>query len=141
MKSWILLAVALLTVAGGCSDGRPKRVPVSGQVLIDGKPLAFGVVQVIPANDRPATGKLDSEGRFQLTTFDTNDGCVSGVHKVAVIANESMGARAQKWHAPKKYIDSANSGLSINVSQPTDSLKIELTWSGGQPFVEQFDAE
>ena len=49
------LAVVFLALAG-CGDGGPKIVPVSGIVLIDGQPLTYGHVQVIPEGWRPASG-------------------------------------------------------------------------------------
>jgi hypothetical protein len=42
---------------------------------------------------------------------------------------------------PKKYGDSTTAGLEIEVNEPTDSLEINLTWDGGQPFVERFGQE
>lgn len=136
----ILLLVMLVSMVG-CGDGRPTRIPVSGQVVIDGQPLTHGFVQVVPENDRPATGEIGPDGRFSLTTFEPGDGCVPGTHKVAVIANETLDARSQKWHAPKNYMDIENSGLTITVKEPTDSARIELTWDGGEAFIEKFDAE
>lgn len=123
----LLLMLGIAMTGAGCSDGRPERIPVSGQVLIDGQPLEHGFVQVIPANDRAATGKLGPNGRFQLTTFETNDGCVPGTHPVAVIANESIDARSLRWHAPKSYMNPDVSQLVVDVKEATDSLKIELT--------------
>mgnify|MGYP007123522310 FL=1 len=143
MTSRLIFQFALIGVVSllGCSDGRSQRFPVAGQVLIDGEPLGYGFIQVIPANDRPATGIIGPDGRFQLTTFETNDGCVSGNHSVTVIANESLGATGQRWHAPKKYMDPSTSELQVNVEGATQSLTIELSWDGGKPFVESFDAE
>jgi hypothetical protein len=142
MPSNTLLLILGISITGaGCSDGRPERIPVSGQVLIDGQPLEHGFVQVIPANDRAATGKLGPHGRFQLTTFETNDGCVPGTHPVAVIANESIDPQSQRWHAPKSYMNPDVSLLVVDVKEATDSLKIELTWDGEKSFVERFDAE
>lgn len=135
------LSLLILTLWSGCGDNRPKRFPVAGTVLIDGEPLEYGFVQVLPDNDRAASGKLGPGGKFRLTTYDDNDGCVPGDHKVAIIANESLNAQSQKWHAPRKYIDPNQSGLKINITGPTDSLKIELSWEGGQPFVEKYEAE
>lgn len=146
-SNWItgrqLLAFGLLLALAmsGCGEGRPTRVKVSGQVLIDGVPLGHGFVQVIPENDRAATGTLGPDGRFTLTTFDPGDGCVPGKHTVTVIANETLNPQSQRWHAPKKYIDPTTSNLHAEVSGPTDSLLIELSWGGGAPFVERFDAE
>lgn len=138
---FLIVVVLVSTFAGGCGDGRPKRVKVSGQVLIDGKPLEYGFVQVMPAGERAATGKIGPNGRFTLTTFDPDDGCVLGKHNVAVIATESINGSSQRWHAPKKYVDATKSDLQVEITEPTDSLVIELTWDGGKPFIEKFDAE
>src|SRR5262245_36257360 len=134
-----LLAAAAL-FAAGCSSG-PKVVRVSGVVLIDGQPLTHGFVQVAPAGYRPATGKIGPDGRFTLTTLTEGDGCVVGTHPAAVIATETLGPGAQKWHAPKKYAATETSGLTVTIDRPTDDLKIELTWAGGKPFVERFTKE
>jgi hypothetical protein len=133
------VAVLLVGVFAGCGDGRPRRVPVSGQVLIDGKPLRCGYVRVLPEKSRAATGTIDKQGRFQLTTFDPGDGCVPGTHPVEVFAAEKAGPSAVRWLIPKDYQDEATSGLTVTIKEPTDSLVIKLSWKGGQPFVEQLD--
>jgi hypothetical protein len=126
----------LLGAVFGCSDGRPDRVPISGQVLIDGKPLAYGYVQFVPENARASQGKLDAEGRFSLSCFEADDGAVVGSNQIAVTSREPIGGLKVRWHAPKKYADYATSGLSRDVAEATDSMVIELTWAGGKPFVE-----
>ena len=119
-----VLAVALLCV--GCSD-RPNMVPVSGQVLIDGKPLSRGFVRFSSGEGRPALGRLSEEGRFRLTTYESGDGAIVGSHRIAVLAQEIVDTGI-KWHAPPKYADYATSGLTQEISEPTDSLVINLTW-------------
>jgi hypothetical protein len=121
----------------GCGDGRPRRVPVSGQVLIDGKPVTTGFVRLVPENDRVATGDIDSQGRFRLTKFDVGDGCVIGTHKVEVISFETLSPVAIRWLVPKEYRDASTSDVTATIDGPTDDLKIELSWKGGRPFVEQ----
>ena len=121
----------------GCGDGRPKRAAVSGHVTIDGQPLTHGVVRLVPENARPATGKLDSEGRYTLSCFEEGDGAVLGPCKVSISAMESVSNNVQKWHAPKMYADADRSGLTADITGPTDSLDFELTWGGGKPFLEQ----
>ncbi|HPM79489.1 MAG TPA: hypothetical protein PLF81_02255 [Candidatus Anammoximicrobium sp.] len=110
-------------------------------MLIDGQPLTHGFVQVIPKGNRAATGEIGADGRFSLTTFTPGDGCVPGRHPAAVIATESINATSQRWHAPKKYADVTRSGLEVNVEKATDNLEIQLSWNGGRPFVESFEAE
>lgn len=128
-------AAALALLTAGC-DSRPRRVAVGGQVVIDGRPLSFGSVQVCPADGRQATAVLDKEGRFRFTTYDENDGCLLGTHPVAVIAREQLTPTKMRWHAPPKYARPESSGLTVTIEKPIENLVIELTWAGGKPFVE-----
>jgi hypothetical protein len=122
----------LLVVAVGCGDGRPTRVPVSGRVLIDGKPLAKGLVRFVPQGARPSSGKLDESGQFRLTCYDGSDGAVLGKHRVQVTASEILGGEKVVWHAPRKYADFRSSGIEFDVTEPTDEIVIELSWAGEQ---------
>jgi hypothetical protein len=133
-----IFALVSMAAVVGCGDGRPKRVPVSGRVLIDGKPLAHGYVQFAPGDSRASTGGLDADGHFVLTCFETGDGAVTGKHKVAVMSQEAIGQETIKWHAPKKYANANTSGLEEEITGPTDAVKIELTWGGEKgPLVEK----
>ena len=113
----------------GCSKD-PKIVPVSGTVLMDGRPLTYGHVQVLPTGWRPASGRLDANGRFTLTTNASNDGCPVGTHTVVILASESISPEKTKWHAPARYADPATSNLTVTITGPTDDLKIEITSDG-----------
>lgn len=124
----------------GCDWG-PKIVPVSGQVVIDGKPLQKGFVRFIPDNARAASSEIDSNGKFTLTTVNHNDGCVVGTHKVEIISKEFPSQTQTRWLIPRKYADLATSGLEITVERPQTDLKIELSWDGGQPEVENSDSQ
>ena len=129
--SLLLAATAAAVLVTGCGDGRPRRVPVSGQVTIDGKPLTTGYIRLVPANARPAGGRIDSEGRFTLTTFEPSDGAVIGEHKVTVIAIESKNnGTVMRFNAPAKYVDAATSDVTVTIQEPTEGLPIELTWEG-----------
>jgi hypothetical protein len=126
----------LLWIATGCSDGRPSRVPVTGKVLIDGRPLTHGYVRFIPEGARPSSGTLDSEGRFTLSCYEGADGAVVGKHRVEVSGMQSVSEWKARWHAPKKYADHGSSGITKEVTGPTDVMLIELSWEGGSPFTE-----
>ncbi len=132
-----LAFVALsIVLTAGCGDSRPARVAVSGQVLIDGKPLTVGNIKFVPTGARPSVGKLDGEGHFVLTCYDGADGVVPGTHRVSISASNILSESKVQWFAPKKYADFRTSGIEVKIAEPTDDLKIELTWSGGKPFVE-----
>ena len=128
-----LAILAAVTSCVGCDDGKPAIVPVSGQVLIDGNPLDFGFIRFAAPNTRPAMGRLDSDGRFTLTCYKEGDGAVVGNHRVAVMAHEPLSGEQIKWHAPKKYSNYATSGLTQEITKPTDSLVINLTWGDEKP--------
>lgn len=122
-------------LAAGCG-GNPDRVAVSGQVLIDGEPLRYGQIVFIPPQGRPSRADIDAEGRFALSSFDPRDGAALGVHQIAVFANEQLNQQDTRWHAPKKYSNHRTSGLTQEISGPTDSVVVNLSWEGGKPFVE-----
>jgi hypothetical protein len=75
---------------GGCSvpTGAADRLPtapVSGVVTYKGKPLEGATVTFIPStNPVPAYGLTDAEGKFQLTTYEQDDGAIIGEHFVTI---------------------------------------------------------
>lgn len=127
---------SMLAITLGCGDGRVSRVPVSGKVLIDGQPLTKGSVRFISPNSRASGGVLDSEGRFVLSCYENGDGAVLGTHQVEVVANERVTTTKMRWLAPKKYANMASSGLTQDITGPTDSVVINLSWEGGKSFIE-----
>lgn len=132
------MAAVAVAICVGCGDGRPTRVPVSGQVTIDGQPLQFGSILFTIAGGRPAGGSIGKDGRYKLTSYEPGDGAMVGEYTVAITGNEALGETAARWHAPKKYKDAATSGLTATVEGPRDDLNFELTWDGAKPFVEKF---
>ena len=140
-RSYSCMALLLSACLIGCGDGRPERVAVTGQVMIDGEPLRHSFVQVIPDNARPAVSPIDSEGRFTLSTFGNQDGCIPGTHKVAVNGIETISPTRQKWHAPKRYMDTETSVLTLTIDENTKEVKIELSWDGEEPVEETFAEE
>lgn len=137
-----LLLIGLF-VAAGC-DSRPKCVPVAGKVLIDGEPLKSGAIIFVPAGGRQSTGIIDANGQFKLTCFEPDDGAIVGAHRIQVCASESINNTTMKWAAPKKYAEANTSGLTQEITGPTDSVVIELTWKGNtpdKPFTEKAESD
>jgi hypothetical protein len=131
-----LSLAVLCAISIGCGDGRMSRVPVSGKVLIDGKPLTKGSIRFISPNSRASGGVLDSEGRFVLSCYENGDGAVLGTHQIEVTANERVTPTKMRWFAPKKYGNMNLSGLQQEITGPTDSVVVNLSWEGGKPFIE-----
>lgn len=132
------VSLLLLLLVGCSGNQRPERVKVSGRVLLDGEPLETGTIQVLPQNARASYGVLGPDGRFVLSCFGDADGCVPGKHRVVVVADEEVDTSTHRWLAPPKYAKPDTSGLEVEISKPTNSLEIQLTWSGKKPFVEAF---
>jgi hypothetical protein len=103
----------VLVIAAGCGPGGVERVPVHGQVLYRGQPLAGGTIVFTPDADRGgrgplAVGEIDAEGHYHLRTGD-NPGAVPGWHRITVAAT------APDTPLPRRYRDPENSGLSRQV--------------------------
>ena len=137
VRSFVIWSTILgLSYVTGC-DGRPKRHAVSGRVLIDGEPLSFGIVEIVPEGARASMGPIAEDGSFTMTCYEDEDGVIPGTHRAAVSAGEGLSPTKIKWHAPKKYADWNTSGLTVTIDKKIEDLTIELTWDGGKPFVEK----
>ncbi len=86
-SAFLVLAVALWCT--GCSDS--KNVPVSGRVLVDGKPRKDLIVlfQPIGSDENPnpgkgSSGRTDEDGRYTLSVDESTPGAVAGKHRVAI---------------------------------------------------------
>jgi hypothetical protein len=133
MRIFLLLFLSLLA---GCDD-RPARVPVSGIVTIDGRPLKRGNIKFVPVNGRPSAGKIGEDGQFTLTCYDGNDGALIGTHRVQVASNRIISDSKIEWFAPPKYADFRTSEISVDITEPVDDLKIELAWGKQKgPYIE-----
>lgn len=140
-----LLSFSLLLLAStGCGDGKGVRIPVSGNVTIDGKPVGFGRISFEPI-DKPGKfiggSSLGTDGSYQVTTFTAFDGLPPGKYQVTITATEAMGDSGERWHAPKKYSMLDKSGLTAEVNEETKTIDFELTWKGDKksaPFVVKF---
>lgn len=124
----------------GC-DNHPRLVPVGGNVTIDGQPLTKGFVRFIPETGRAASGELDSQGRFQLSTFEDFDGALLGRHRVEIIAVENPTAQKVRYLTPIQYRSSDTSGIEFELTKAEPALEINLTWSGEQPTEESMEFE
>lgn len=120
--------VALALVFTGCNQG-PKLVPIEGRVTLDGQPVAFGDIRVIPTSGRPAYATLDEQGHFKLFT-DEQEGCALGNHIVTLNSARSISDTDIRRFAPAKYDAGHTSDARLDVTGPKKDVVIELKGDG-----------
>ena len=99
----------------GCGSGsdQPELGEVTGTITMDGKPLTATVVVFSPDNGRPARGKTDAEGKYELTYIGQTLGAKIGHHRVEIAPNEEGEDQSE--------IEAATAGESV--STPTPDIK------------------
>jgi len=136
-----LVAMTCLLMGSGCSANTPHVVPVTGKVSYNGKPLNNGTIMLIPDGEGfGATGIIQPDGTFTLTSFKKGDGAAPGNYKVTVevfpdeaetgVAVGLPGAEfgeGQKPPVPVKYSSSATTPLRAIVNDGETELDLELT--------------
>jgi hypothetical protein len=114
--------------AVGCTPNYPETAHVSGKLTLNHQPLAGGEVQFLSDRGQVATGQVEADGSYRLTTFLPDDGAVPGKHRVIVRPVESF--RSYGGSAlitiPKRYTDPATSGLSAQVNPGINRIDFEL---------------
>lgn len=133
-KSMVLLLAVSATIAGCGKKAGPERVPVAGNVSIDGEPLKSGSIRFIPTapTKGPAAVAQIKEGAYEL---GATDGPVPGTLRVEIEATEfqefelddekAYAERATKGKSPLKKnpipaIYNRNSTLTRNLAAEGD---------------------
>jgi hypothetical protein len=144
-RNGVFLVLAAACVAG-CGSNLPTTIPIRGQVQFNGQPMKDGVVVYLPkgaAPARQASGRIQSDGSFVLTTFQNGDGVVPGEYSIIIYAyaphpgepktraeHEAIartGELKRGFVIPEKYVDPERSGLSDSVNADHSGFKrIEL---------------
>lgn len=141
----VLLLLALTTlIAFGCGKARRALAPVAGKVSYQGQPLRFGTVIFQPESGQYATGAIQSDGTFQMTTRGEGDGVAVGKNRVRIVCMEGQdpvktnaakqkGGRGEAGLGqaliPEKYSSCDTSGLVIDV-RPGANEPVVLELSG-----------
>jgi hypothetical protein len=123
-RSTVRLLIPLLSLVffvAGCSG--EKRHVVRGMVFLDGQPLTSGVVQFHGANERLATGVIQTDGTFVVTDLLPGEVRVAVVEDLMAMPKGKGDKRSQ---VPAKYRAAATSGLSYTITPATRDLEIKL---------------
>jgi hypothetical protein len=117
---------SLAALAGGCGNNATQVSihPVSGKVLLaSGKPLSSGTICFEPV-DAPgfkATGKIQPDGAFTMTTHEDGDGAAEGTSHVYIVPDG--GQVKGPSSVPLKFTDAESSGISVTVRPGTNQLE------------------
>ncbi len=135
------LGLLVLCVTGCSSKGRDNMVPINGKVIYNNGPLSEGTIVYLPAGSRQsrqATGQIQQDGTFVLTTFEAGDGAMFGEYNIIIYAYkphpgepktrgelEAMGGRVKRgFIIPERYTKSETSGLGDKVDENHPGYKL-----------------
>jgi hypothetical protein len=137
------LQMLFVAALAGCSDGRLKIYPVTGQVLYNGQPLKGVDIALHPLDPKnnvgyPPHATTDADGTFTLTTYRKGDGAPAGEYRVAVafavesVEDGSDQTKRLTAQVQVKYHRGETSGITVVVKPEPNTLEpIRLE---GQPL-------
>ena len=121
--------VLIAMIAAGCSG---KTAAVNGRVKFkdggDVSVLAGHTVMFQAEADRiSASGDVEPDGSFKVSTYGHNDGAVPGRHQVAISPPPPPpDSPPPKPILPKKYNDFGTSDLTIDIKPGANTIELEL---------------
>jgi hypothetical protein len=125
---WALVIVCVIGCGG---SGRPKTIPISGKITIDGQPLNergklhFQAVEAAAGySKRPANGFFDVDGSYRVMSWELDDGLVPGHYTVSFLPGDPA-----KTRIPAKYKDGSTSGLKVDVPMDQGSVEYNIAIS------------
>lgn len=135
-----LIVAVIYGATIGCTKGdRVAVVPVSGKVLLDGQPLAFGAVTFQPMRGQPATGTIQPDGSFKLSTYRENDGAAVGQHHVKITCYRSQDPAVKRSGPNESLGESLVPARYTNFD--TSGLTVAVLADGNSPFVFELKSE
>jgi len=87
---FLLLLCAIFLCTGCSDDWRAETHPVTGKILVNGKPPEGAVVTLHPADEKVDKrnsmpwGVVDADGVFHLQTYEKGDGAPVGEYHVTI---------------------------------------------------------
>lgn len=135
LRNAIFAMTALLLILGQIGCGRApymKEVaPVAGTIQLDGKPVTEGYVLFTPdvqsgsdplSSGKSASGNIDREGKFELSTYGDKDGAMIGEHTVTFFRPDP---EDDDMFVRDRYIPGGKS-VRIEVQPDRNQLEIHL---------------
>lgn len=112
-----------LVIAHGCSPSSSTTgaltTPVRGKIVLNGKPLSKGTITFEPEGPgKDASGEIQPDGTFVMTTYKKDDGTVLGKHRVSINFTDKL--------VPVRYKSFATSKVEVDVTEAQAEYPIEL---------------
>jgi hypothetical protein len=133
IRSLLFFAMLAALLIGCSKSGGLKTAPVAGKVTFKGKPLPNGTVMFVPGEGPAATGEIDKDGNYRLSTYGNGDGAVLGSHKVSITALAEIGTGLPEQRnptppslLPAKYLSHETSGLTVEVKDGNNDVNFDL---------------
>jgi hypothetical protein len=131
------ITAILLLVTSGCggSSGEFQLAPVKGKVIYNGQPVTSGSIHFRPIavqgakegmQGKPASGQVQSDGTFVLTTFRQGDGAIVGKHEVSYIPATGGAETYQDQPEKSPYLGLVPKEKQVEVKPGTNEITIEL---------------
>jgi hypothetical protein len=125
---FVILSFAVVWLAGCGGSDRPKTIPISGKVSINGQaPGEGGKLYFTPTQPaegyfkRPASGTFTAAGEYRVMSWEVDDGLVPGHYTVGVVPIDP-----NKTAIPTKYQQGATSGLEVDVPMDQGSIEFNI---------------
>lgn len=125
------IALFSLLFLCGCSDGdaRPDLHQVQGKLTINGEPAAGAMLVFHPAQgeefdargSRPRA-KVDEDGNFHVTTYQSGDGAPAGDYQVAILWFDNPDSSTPWNKLGKRYANPSESDISVTVEEGNNLL-------------------
>jgi 5-hydroxyisourate hydrolase-like protein (transthyretin family) len=130
-RSLAILACLFLTSCSGNPYGDHPPHPVSGTLLVNGKPADGAEIVLIHLGDwgRYVVPKAttDEEGRFTLSTYGMEDGAPVGEYEVEITWPAfRRGKNVGPDRLGGKFTDHKTSGVKAKIEETTTELPLSL---------------
>lgn len=137
LRMWFALAflAVLMVGCGGNKGAEYKTAPAKGKVMYQGQPVTAGIISLQPKEvagaaenktGRPATGEIQSDGTFVLSTYQTGDGAVIGKHRVTFMPKAAGAESYEDRPTPSPYVGLTPKEQEVEIKPGGNELTIEL---------------
>lgn len=112
----------------------PPLAPVTGVILLDGKPAVGKQVIFSPEGGRPSIGTTNEQGEYQLMYTVKWEGAIIGNHKVT-ISTPVPDFDGAPYHEdiPAHYTTDAETPLTAEVKDEDNVINFDLKSDGVPP--------